>query len=272
VPRIRTLKPEFWSDEKLSPLPPIDRLVFLGLISLSDDAGRLLDNVKAIDGFVFPETEDSAKKSLELLAGLGRIIRYRSTSGQKLIQIANWHRHQKIDKPSKYTLPGPATAGADPADIIAGVERFRAFCDAAGKTGTELVMQAVRFFGSEDEWGQAWEFTAPPKRLTAEEQRWNDEAIREGAKQAAVVEEDNLRFLAPIIAVHEKIYGVGSFAVICDRFVKAWFPLIEAHGVEKCADHWRFSQNYENDKDHRFNTIEYVASHFAEFNPSAVAA
>ena len=28
-----------------------------------------------------------------------------------------------------------------------GVERYRAFCDATGKTGTELVMQADRFFG-----------------------------------------------------------------------------------------------------------------------------
>jgi hypothetical protein len=34
-------------------------------------------------------------------------VRYDSDSGQRLIQIANWKRHQKIDHPSKYVLPGP---------------------------------------------------------------------------------------------------------------------------------------------------------------------
>jgi hypothetical protein len=31
----------------------------MGLISMADDAGRLVDNVKSIDGFIFPETEDT---------------------------------------------------------------------------------------------------------------------------------------------------------------------------------------------------------------------
>lgn len=107
MPRIRTIKPEFWGDEKLAPLSPIDRLVFLGLISLADDAGRVVDNVKSLDGFVFPETEDSVRDSLETLARAGRILRYESESGQRLLQVANWLKHQKVDKPSKHVLPAP---------------------------------------------------------------------------------------------------------------------------------------------------------------------
>jgi hypothetical protein len=139
MPRIRSIKPEFWGDEKMAALDPTTRLVFLGLISLADDAGRLVDNVKTIDGFMFPDTEDSSRDSLEVLATLGRISRYRSVSGQKLIQIANWGRHQKVDNPNKYTLPAPpkeeteaegvtkssrqpredrATASRDPIDTI----------------------------------------------------------------------------------------------------------------------------------------------------------
>lgn len=106
MPRIRTIKPEFWGDEKLAPMRAIDRLVFLGLISLADDAGRLLDSVRAVDGFVFPESDDSASESLDRLAQNGRITRYVSASGQRLIQITNWKRHQQIQHPSKYTLPG----------------------------------------------------------------------------------------------------------------------------------------------------------------------
>jgi len=107
VARIRTLKPEFWTDEKLAPLPPIDRLVFIGLISQADDAGRLVDNVRLLDGLLFPMTNDTCEPSLETLARLSRIIRYTSSSGQKLIQITNWSDHQRVDKPSKHVLPAP---------------------------------------------------------------------------------------------------------------------------------------------------------------------
>jgi len=112
--RIRTLKPEFWADEKLSPLSPIDRLVFIGLISQADDAGRLVDNVRLIDGLLFPCTDDTCRDSLDTLARLSRVTRYRSASGQRILQIANWPTHQHVDRPSKYVLPGPApeVAGA----------------------------------------------------------------------------------------------------------------------------------------------------------------
>lgn len=99
MPRIRTIKPEYWGDEKLSPLAAIHRLVFLGLISMADDTGRVLDSVRAIDGFVFPNTDDTAAASLEVLAELGRIERGVTASGQRVIQIVNWS-HQKIDRPN----------------------------------------------------------------------------------------------------------------------------------------------------------------------------
>ena len=105
--RIRTIKPEFWRDEKLAPLDPIHRLVFLGLISQADDAGRLVDNIKSLDGMIFPETDDSSGESLEVLGRLSRILRYTAKSGQKIIQITNWKHHQKVQKPSICILPSP---------------------------------------------------------------------------------------------------------------------------------------------------------------------
>lgn len=110
MPRIRTLKPEFWADEKLSLLDATTRLVFLGLVSMADDAGRLVDNVKLLDGQLFPNTDDSSRDALDILARLQRITRYQSPSGQALIQIANWNKHQKVDNPAKYVLPGPNEA------------------------------------------------------------------------------------------------------------------------------------------------------------------
>lgn len=98
--RIRTIKPEFWGDEKLAPLSPLTRLTFLGLISQADDAGRLLDSEKRLDGLLFPMTNDSCAKALVELSLSGRIRRGTTESGQRVIQIANWRHHQKIDKPN----------------------------------------------------------------------------------------------------------------------------------------------------------------------------
>lgn len=99
MPRIRTIKPEFWADEKMAPLPPIDRLVFLGLISMADDGGRMLDNIRVIDAFIFPETSDSARESIATLSRMRRIRRGITPSGQRVIQIVGW-KHQKVDKPN----------------------------------------------------------------------------------------------------------------------------------------------------------------------------
>jgi hypothetical protein len=104
--RIRTIKPEFWTDEKLSPCDPLTRLVFLGLVSLADDAGRIVDNLRYIDAQLFMNTSDSAHEPLMRLSGMGRIIRGLTASGQPIIQIANWTRHQKIQHPNlKGALP-----------------------------------------------------------------------------------------------------------------------------------------------------------------------
>lgn len=119
MPRIRSLKPEFWADEKLSLLDALTRLVFLGLISMADDAGRLVDNVKLLDGQLFPNTDDTCREPLDTLARMGRVLRYRSSSGQSLIQITNWAKHQKVDNPSKYNLPGPETAVATQPIVLA---------------------------------------------------------------------------------------------------------------------------------------------------------
>ena len=103
MPRIRTIKPEFWSDEKLAPLDPVDRLTFLGLISLADDFGRVHDNCKVIDAFVFPECSRTVRESLANLSRIGRIRRGNASSGKRIIEIVNWSKHQRVDKPQTAT-------------------------------------------------------------------------------------------------------------------------------------------------------------------------
>lgn len=99
--RIRTIKPEFWMDEKIAPLDPQIRLVFLGLIGMADDFGRLIDNAKIIDAFIFPFSDETSREALETLSRLDRIRRGKATCGQSIIQIVNWSRHQKVDRPNR---------------------------------------------------------------------------------------------------------------------------------------------------------------------------
>lgn len=114
--RIRTIKPEMWVDEKLSVLEPIHRLVFPALISMADDYGRLVDSVKQVDAFLFSRTNDSAAVSLNLLHFLGLIERGQTASGQDVIQIVNWEKHQKVNHPNeRAALPAIATLIPRPA-------------------------------------------------------------------------------------------------------------------------------------------------------------
>jgi hypothetical protein len=47
--------------------------------------------------------------------------------------------------------------GATLQEILAGVERYRGFCQATGKLGTEVVMQAATFLGPECHFQQPWD-------------------------------------------------------------------------------------------------------------------
>ncbi|HET7552168.1 MAG TPA: hypothetical protein VFK04_12830 [Gemmatimonadaceae bacterium] len=51
--------------------------------------------------------------------------------------------------------------GAREADMLAGMRRYAAFCEATGKVGTEWVMQAARFFGPGLHFEQPWTPPAP---------------------------------------------------------------------------------------------------------------
>lgn len=109
--RIRSIKPTFWSDEKIGLLPREVRMTFLGLISaLADDHGRLVGNARIVRGAVYPYDDDLSVADVEghlaQLAAAGRIRRYR-VNGDEFIQIVHWARHQRVDRPSASLLPPP---------------------------------------------------------------------------------------------------------------------------------------------------------------------
>lgn len=110
-PRIRTLKPEIWADECVGDLSHSARLLFVGLITMADDEGRLRELPAAILGHVFPYDDVSPGKLTRWLTDIeagGMIVRY-AQAGKRYIAFRHWTRHQKVDKPNESDLPAPPT-------------------------------------------------------------------------------------------------------------------------------------------------------------------
>lgn len=120
MPRIRSLKPLFWGDDKVSELSRDARLLFLGLISMADDDGRFLASHQAIAGYVFPNDQDITPKKLN--GWLSQLTEPRGDPPRPLIVlynggrikygvIPNYRKHQRISHPQPSTLPPPPNEG-----------------------------------------------------------------------------------------------------------------------------------------------------------------
>jgi len=104
--RIRTVKPEFFTDSKVRSLPYEVRLLFIGLWCFADDTGRFEDDPKLIKALVFPTDEVNVPEKLRYLAKEKLIKRYR-VGKKNYFLIPNWHRHQRINRPSPPRTPTP---------------------------------------------------------------------------------------------------------------------------------------------------------------------
>lgn len=112
-PRIRTLKPELWEDEAVGRLGPWERLLYVGLITMADDEGRLRALPGAIAGHVFPYDDvvpPKIRKWLEAINTADLIVLYHR-DGTDYLQITGWAKHQKINRPQASILPAPSVNG-----------------------------------------------------------------------------------------------------------------------------------------------------------------
>lgn len=111
--RIRSIKPEFFSDEDVGSLPPLVRLLFIGMWCEADKAGRLKDRPKTLKARCMPFDSLNIEQALTQLAEGRFIIRYEA-AGDRYIQIRTWAEHQRphhTEKESTYpsVVEGEAT-------------------------------------------------------------------------------------------------------------------------------------------------------------------
>lgn len=92
--RARNIKPGFFTNEDLVELDFATRLLFAGLWTVADKAGRLEDRPKKIKIDVFPADDVDIDGMLTALAQRGFITRY-TAGGKAYIQVNAWDKHQR---------------------------------------------------------------------------------------------------------------------------------------------------------------------------------
>lgn len=113
--RIRTIKPEFWTDKRVASWDHFTRLLFIGLWSAADDHGRGSAESARLASELFPydlsrdprETLARVAAGLDTLAASCRITLY-EVDGEAFYEVASWSKHQRVDNAGKPRVPTPS--------------------------------------------------------------------------------------------------------------------------------------------------------------------
>jgi hypothetical protein len=108
MPRIRSVKPEFWVSEQVNNCTIPARLQFIGLWNFSDDEGRHVASPRKLKCEVFPGDDDvtvaNVRSWIDELRREGLVVEYDGGEHGRLWQITGWH-HQRIVKRMKSKFP-----------------------------------------------------------------------------------------------------------------------------------------------------------------------
>jgi hypothetical protein len=103
---IRSIKPDFWTDEKIVELSFQARLLFIGLWNFADNAGRMYCSPRRLKMQIFPSDKIDVTPYLTELHRLTLVTLY-SVNGHDLLQINGFTKHQKVDPRYESRLPSP---------------------------------------------------------------------------------------------------------------------------------------------------------------------
>lgn len=105
--RSRNIKPGFFTNDALSEIEPLGRILFAGLWTIADREGRLEDRPKKIKAEILPYDNCNVDKLLQVLHDKKFIFRY-EVEGVRYIYIHNFLKHQnphKNEAPSEIPEP-----------------------------------------------------------------------------------------------------------------------------------------------------------------------
>ncbi len=127
--RIRTIKPEFWTDEDMSELSEPACLLAIGLLNYADDEGYFNANPKLIRAAIFPirEPSRSIPVLIQELSNCGYIAMYSTSDNKQFGHICNFARHQVVNKPRPSKIKGleliPYESGSTTVELPLGMDQ-----------------------------------------------------------------------------------------------------------------------------------------------------
>lgn len=102
--RIRTIKPEFWTDERIGECSFIARLFFIATWNFADDHGGLERSPKQLKAQAFPYDNIDCEPLIKELLHAGVLIEY-EVGGKKYLHIKGFRKHQRNEKPAAPRVP-----------------------------------------------------------------------------------------------------------------------------------------------------------------------
>ena len=154
--RIRTVKPEAWSDPRVGRLSPAARLLWVVLLTMSDDDGRFIALPTAIGAHGYLHDADGAAAVpglLDELNAAGLLVLY-EVDGVPYGWHPKWSKHQKISHPTPGCLPAP-------------------------ESGSRIAPEALRSASSESGEASGWDRKGGDRR--------GEDRPRESADESSVV-------------------------------------------------------------------------------------
>ena len=106
MPRIRTVKPDFWTDSKVVSLSPLARLLFIGSWNFADDYGAIEDDAAQLKRRVLPDEQCDPDALVDELLEAG-LLAAMTDGNETFWVVAGWEKHQKVDKRSTSRYGNP---------------------------------------------------------------------------------------------------------------------------------------------------------------------
>jgi len=189
VARIRSVKPEFWTDRKLARLSRDARLLYIALWNQADEWCRVHGDARYVKGHCLPYDDDlslgAIDRILDELAAAGHLQRYEA-DGDPYLFLPKMGRHQRLEPnkvPSRLPEPpSPQVTGVSEPRADSSAPRADEYAPDAESSETNVALQVA---GSRGQVAGGREQATPPSGAQTLIAEWIDSS-RKRPPQAVV--------------------------------------------------------------------------------------
>jgi len=108
--RRRMIDPTIWTSTSFLKLNHRQRLLFIGIVSNSDDYGKLSGDLRTLKAKIFPADPmkpSQIESDLKIIENTNNMILRYDIIGESFIKLPKWFVYQRVDKPRESQIPEP---------------------------------------------------------------------------------------------------------------------------------------------------------------------